>query len=215
MPQALADDGESAHPPLSRRARKKERTRRGIYTAATALFAARSFDEVTIEEICENADVAKATFFLHFPSKAALLFEYGRMVADEVAEKLAAGSDSAAARFRTVAAVLCERWLQQREVMRRMLGELLSDPTAWRQVHSEGRDLTQLIAEIVENGQASGEFRRNIAPRLAAAVFLSSCLSVLAVPDRPGERRSPEKIRDQLIDVVLNGLVDSTSGCEE
>ena len=65
----------AAKAPVSRRTRKKERTRQKIYEAAIALFTKRGFNAVTIEEICEAADVAKATFFLHFKTKASLIFE--------------------------------------------------------------------------------------------------------------------------------------------
>ena len=47
------------------------------------LFAVRGFEAVTIEAICEAADVARATFFLHFPTKASLLHEWNCQVAAE------------------------------------------------------------------------------------------------------------------------------------
>src|SRR5246500_1830274 len=69
--------------PVSRRERKKGRTRADIYNAAMNLFVRRGFDSVTIEDICDAADVARATFFLHFPAKEALLIEYGERANDE------------------------------------------------------------------------------------------------------------------------------------
>src|SRR5260221_11582476 len=68
----------------SRRERKKERTRQEIYRAAMEWFLARGFDAVTIEEICQTADVAKGTFFLHFSTKDALLIEYGHQAVQEL-----------------------------------------------------------------------------------------------------------------------------------
>ncbi len=73
----------------SRRARKKERTRAQIYGAAMQLFLARGYDAVTIEEICAAADVARGTFFLHFPTKDALLGEYGRQASAELRRGIA------------------------------------------------------------------------------------------------------------------------------
>lgn len=54
---------------LGRRALKKLATRDALRDAALELMADRSFTDVTVEEICERADVAPSTFFRHFPTK--------------------------------------------------------------------------------------------------------------------------------------------------
>lgn len=58
----------------SRRLRKKERTRALIQSAAMKLFRERGFENVTIAEIAEAADVDATTFWRHYKSKNALLF---------------------------------------------------------------------------------------------------------------------------------------------
>src|SRR5690606_24989557 len=67
----------------SRRHPQHGRTRRETYEAAMRLFAQRGFAAVTIADICEAADVGRGTFFLHFPSKAALLYEFNQRVAED------------------------------------------------------------------------------------------------------------------------------------
>jgi AcrR family transcriptional regulator len=56
----------------SRRERKKRRTREAIVAAAFTLFAARGFEAVTVTEIAELADVARATLFSYFPTKESI-----------------------------------------------------------------------------------------------------------------------------------------------
>ena len=61
--------------PLGRRERKKAATRKAISDAATVLFIERGFDNVSIREIAEQADVSPTTVFAHFPQKEALVFD--------------------------------------------------------------------------------------------------------------------------------------------
>ena len=57
-----------------RRERKKAATREAILAAAQELFLARGFDEVSVREIADRADVSPTTVFAHFAQKEALLF---------------------------------------------------------------------------------------------------------------------------------------------
>jgi AcrR family transcriptional regulator len=72
------------------RERKKHATRQAISNIATGLFLERGFDEVTVAEIAEAANVAKMTVFNYFPRKEDLFFdreEEGRVLLREALEK--------------------------------------------------------------------------------------------------------------------------------
>jgi AcrR family transcriptional regulator len=58
MAESIDEEQSASHSAPSRRDRKRERTRGEIYSAAMNLFLRRSFEAVTIEEICDAADVA-------------------------------------------------------------------------------------------------------------------------------------------------------------
>ncbi len=60
---------------IGRRERKKAATRKAISNAATELFLERGFDNVSIREIAEKADVSPTTVFAHFPQKEAIVFD--------------------------------------------------------------------------------------------------------------------------------------------
>lgn len=56
-----------------RRERKKQVTRQALTAAAVRLFTERGYDETSVADIAEAADVSKRTFFLHFPTKEDVL----------------------------------------------------------------------------------------------------------------------------------------------
>lgn len=58
-----------------RRERKKAEIRARISDVATGLFLERGFDEVSVSEVAEAADVARPTVFAHFARKEDLLFD--------------------------------------------------------------------------------------------------------------------------------------------
>lgn len=59
--------------PGSRIERKKEETRKKIISVAMDLFNRQGFDQTTVEQIAEVADVAKGTVFNYFPAKDAIV----------------------------------------------------------------------------------------------------------------------------------------------
>ncbi|WP_372984001.1 TetR/AcrR family transcriptional regulator [Microbacterium sp.] len=61
--------------PIGRRERKKAATRKNISDVATMMFLERGFDNVSIREVADAADVSPTTVFAHFPQKEALVFD--------------------------------------------------------------------------------------------------------------------------------------------
>jgi AcrR family transcriptional regulator len=61
--------------PLGRRERKKAATRQSLADAALALFLQHGYDQVSIKDVAEAADVSTTTVFKHFPGKEALVFD--------------------------------------------------------------------------------------------------------------------------------------------
>ena len=72
--------------PIGRRERKKAATRKAISDVATVMFLERGFDNVSIREVADAADVSPTTVFAHFPQKEALVFDED----DEQREQLVA-----------------------------------------------------------------------------------------------------------------------------
>lgn len=56
--------------------RKKEETRQKIINVAMDLFNKQSFDLTTLEQVAEEADIARKTLYNHFPNKEEIVCEF-------------------------------------------------------------------------------------------------------------------------------------------
>jgi AcrR family transcriptional regulator len=75
--------------PESLRERKKRLTREAIFAAAQALFAERGFDDVTVAEIADAANISVKTLFTYVGAKEELLFSGRPAVLDAVVAAVA------------------------------------------------------------------------------------------------------------------------------
>jgi AcrR family transcriptional regulator len=78
MPSTSAASLAQEGPRLDLRTRRKLRTRRALQEAALYLFAEQGYDETTVAQIAARAEIGLRTFFLHFPTKEAVLFNGSR-----------------------------------------------------------------------------------------------------------------------------------------
>jgi AcrR family transcriptional regulator len=62
-----------AEVPIGRREKRKQEIRTRIEEAAYQLFREQGIEDTSIEQICVEADVARRTFYGHFPNKHSLL----------------------------------------------------------------------------------------------------------------------------------------------
>ncbi len=73
---------------LSRRERRKREVRERILSVAMARFVRQGFEDTTVDQIAQDADVAQKTFFNYFPTKQRLLRELAEERLDELQEML-------------------------------------------------------------------------------------------------------------------------------
>ena len=69
--------------------RRARRTRKALRDAFVALVLERGYDRLTVEDITERADVARPTFYAHFPHKEDLLTSVFTELIGDLASRLA------------------------------------------------------------------------------------------------------------------------------
>lgn len=203
----MSDSYDRADAQLSRRERKKRDTRRRILDAALELMTDKPYDQVRIEDICTAADVANATFFLHFPNKSALALAYNDDVAAKVEEKLAGDGLDAADRLKTLLKVYLAEWGAHSHLMRQIVLELISQPASGATFNEVSPGLLTLVGNIVRDGQKAGQFNSKIEPETAALALVAAWNAIAISWAKTGDTKRASDAHWQTLEVFLNGLL--------
>ena len=148
-------------PELSRRERRKREVRERILSVAMVRFVRQGFEETTVDQIAEDADVAQKTFFNYFPTKQQLLRELAEERFDELQEILEEERETAGCTraklehsFLRLSALLESRGLFARDLILELMRA--------RQPGAQGDELSRMHASfgaILRDGQVRGDVR--------------------------------------------------------
>ena len=75
--------------PGSRGQRRVARTKAAIEDAFVQLVLEHGYEQVAVEAICDRADLARATFYAHYPNKEAVLFAVFNQLIEDLMERVA------------------------------------------------------------------------------------------------------------------------------
>jgi AcrR family transcriptional regulator len=75
--------------PGSRTQRRVARTKAAIEDAFVQLVLERGYDRVAVEDITDRADLARATFYAHYPNKEAVQFSVFNRLTEDLVQRLA------------------------------------------------------------------------------------------------------------------------------
>ena len=189
------------------RARKSRQLREAIYDAALELFAERPYDEVTVEEICERADVGRATFFRSYGSKAGLLVELNARLGRRIAARLADHpADSAIEQLWAVQDEVTRTWSDAAPALRTMVLEYLSTTSASHLTEPPGVGALAAVADVVRRGQATGELHDLHDPDLVAGIILTTLAAVTVHWIGGDGRASLDQLTHNSLVLLLDGL---------
>ena len=75
--------------PGSRTERRVARTKAAIEDAFVALVLEQGYERVAVEDITDRADLARATFYAHYPNKEAVLFSVSNRLVEDLMSRIA------------------------------------------------------------------------------------------------------------------------------
>lgn len=155
--------------------RKKAETKEKIFNTAVELFLQQGYDETTVEQIAEKADVAKGTFFNHFPTKDSILFYLGlqrlAILEDMLAQELLSVC-SASEKIYTCLKIFAQMNEDNKEITALVISEVVT-----KQILDFDKAgipyFKKIFKKIICQGQEDGEFRHNFNPGQAADILVS------------------------------------------
>jgi AcrR family transcriptional regulator len=203
----MTDANHPAYPTISRRERKKRDTRRRILDAAMRLMVDKSYDDVRIEDICTAADVANATFFLHFPNKSALVIAFNDDVAAKIGDQLAEQNVKATERLKALLTMYLSEWGTHRHLMRQIVLEFIAQPASGAAFNEVSPGLLGLVGSIIRDGQRAGEFTVRIAAETAALALVAAWNAIAITWAKTGDTKQAADAHWQTLEVFLNGLL--------
>ena len=197
-----------------RRERKRQDVRDRLYQAARDLFVARGFETTTMDEIAAEADVARATVFNHYKTKAAFLEEWGRQRRTKVAAALAAEQADDLGTADQVRRYLRE--LARLNVESRDETAALIDASMRYGDPLRGPALEIELTKTLDRGRQIREVRPDVDPAVAGRLLAAGYFSTVLhwVHDDPAPFDLTEQL-DDMASLVLHGLVLVAPGHHE
>jgi len=202
-------------PGEGRMERKKRELRQKIIQVAMKLFEQQGFFNTTMEQIAEEADVARKTLYNYFPVKEAIADEYVKGISNQLAQEVWAKLQNLPdTRSRLLSALNnAYGWV---EINPELTGIVLayrlktsyysSDKCQDSENELQERGTYRIIAEIMRQGQQAGEIRSDIPFKLLVRYIdlLRGTIVWEWLQDT-----SAFEIREEIskmVDIVLNGI---------
>ncbi|MEU9446416.1 TetR/AcrR family transcriptional regulator [Streptomyces sp. NPDC048304] len=192
-----------------RRERNKLRIRSRIYDSALELFTRQGYEQTTVDEITEAADVARGTFFNHFQRKEDVIAAWGETRRELLHGGLAAeglrpdGEESTVHALLRCMSILADISLRDADQTRALL-------TAWVKAGfplHEQPYVSDTFAAFVAAGQGRGEIRPSVDARLAGFLLRDVYLGTLFRWAQPNPGMDLEADLHAACTTVLEGIL--------
>ncbi|MCA9960079.1 MAG: TetR/AcrR family transcriptional regulator [Chloroflexota bacterium] len=193
--------------------RRKEKTKQKIVTTALALFQQYGFDATTMEQIAEEADIAKGTLYNYFPAKEAIVGAYiqhsfrERNVARM--QQLQNISDTRS-RMIFIFTALMEGVQAQKEIFEKYLVYQMQNMVSFRQSNQATSGFYALAVETIELGQANGEIRDDLPLYVLEDLFEFVFIEVVKQFYMEAETFSVNDAIERGVDLFLQGTQRTT-----
>jgi AcrR family transcriptional regulator len=187
--------------------------RRQILDAAVRVFARQGFHATRVSDIADEAGVAYGLVYHYFKSKDQVLNElfterWSLLIA--ASDEIDAQDIPARAKLDGVARFIIDSYRHDPDLMKVIIVEVTRAANTFARTHlKEINRAYEAIGKIVSDGQASGEFRRDIDPGFASMWFYGAIEQLLTgwvfqlIPGADGDF---DRAREMVVETICAGL---------
>lgn len=185
---------------------KQQQTKQAIFGAAIRLFAEQGFDSTTVEEIVARAGVSRATYFNYFKTKDGVLRYFGERLAVKLLAVSAEGlpGETALSRLQRLVCTWAEYSSAHKDEARIVQMYSAREPEYATRPTPARQQLLGLFIQIVQQGQATGEFRGDVPGAHLALHFVSIFYNAIGMHVMTDEKLAP--LMESAWNVALGGI---------
>ena len=182
-----------------------------LLDAAVRVFARKGYHECRVGDIAEEAGVAHGLLYHYFSSKEELLETIFRDTWALMLETIASvqePGESARESLRKVAAIVLRTWRDDPDLIRVMVREVTRSPHLQQEIEEIDQAFDTLRG-IIDRGQETGEFRRDVDPEFASIVFYGALDEVLTgwvMGQLPDDDDDVARAEQTVVQVLCGGL---------
>ena len=212
VPQAPRADSVSRAPFLpDRRKRKKQQTHAALRKCALRLFAEKGFEQTTVQDITDAADMAQRTFFLHYASKEEVLIgdtaEQARHFMEVLQSRPSSESPFEALRAALLHLVEVSEMDEDELMLRARLVE--EAPSLMARSLEQHAAIAEAIAEEMAQ-RSHTDPKRDVYPRVLASAGMTALILAASIWYRREADRPYLAIVGEVLDQFAAGMASPT-----
>lgn len=192
---------------MSRIERRQAATKQKVIHATMRLIAEQGYDATTMEQIAEEADIAKGTLYNHFPVKEAIISAFVQQkLKEDLADRLRQLQELPDTRSRMVFVFkeLFAGVQRQQELFEKFLVYRMQQMASlrWREEQS---DLSSLSGQIIQLGQQAGEIRKDIPIFILTELFEFVFVEIVKQFYLNPDTFDTDIVIERCVDLFMNG----------
>lgn len=191
-----------------RLARKKEKTKALIIDIAVTLFKTLGVDNTTMEQIADQADIAKGTLYNYFPTKEAIINEYmQRSFRIKMQDRISSLSKLSDTRARLVFLLseLVEGISENKDIFEKFIMYQTKNMLSFTSKDKQGVGFAALGDQIIMLGQQGGELRCDLPAWILRELFEFIFVEIIKQYYDDDEKARNLHYIEKHVDLFMNG----------